>query len=153
VAACGGKAPASSGPASASTGRQPWEAKLVTGARFELWPQSADGGAAPLVVTVANVEDQGDARVYTLAWGEGATNGPTIVWVSGDRVVIGEADPHDMQKPWPGTAAGAMCFAQDFSNPEGCDDVCDAALCFSPDGGIISVTGLYAPNYDVFEAR
>jgi hypothetical protein len=29
----------------------------------------------------------------------------------------------------------------------GCDDVCDAQLCFSREGGIVAVGGLYAPNY------
>ena len=47
----------------------------------------------------------------------------------------------------------ALTFAQDFSNPMGCDDVCDAQLCFSREGGIVAVGGLYAPNYLPYAAR
>ncbi len=158
LGACGGKGkPATTTTGGGSGGDQlPWEARLTPGARFELASdlEREDGEApAPITVTVTAVERDGAARVYKLDWGEEGSNGPTSIRVDGTQVTIGEAAAADMQDPWEAEGGGATCYAEDYSNPDGCDDICDASLCISPTDGIVSVFGLYAPGYGIFSAR
>ncbi|MCE9576316.1 MAG: hypothetical protein K8W52_24425 [Deltaproteobacteria bacterium] len=156
LAACGGRSATSAPPTVGNTGgtagaavaHLPWEAALTTGKRFELVVSGTGGGGESIAVTVASVEDHGDTRVYHLSWGEGS-QAPTTITVHGDKVLIGDAKPEEMKEP---SDQGDMtCYGADYSNPEGCDDVCDADLCLSP-AGIVGLDGLYAPNYDMFRA-
>jgi hypothetical protein len=153
VAACGGKSSTSSTSNTTPEGggggaKLPWEAALTVGAEFTLVDGMTAGmpeedAGDPVVVKVTNVEATGDQRVYTLDWGEGG-NGPSKIIVNGAQVLVGDAKPEDMQPPWE-TPVG-NCYAEDFSNPDGCEDICDAALCLDA-SGIVSVSGLYAPGY------
>lgn len=148
---CGGKAKGPVGTA-AGAGRLPWEAALTLGARFELVSELAsDAGDAepPLVVTVTAIEPHSMARIYRLDWGD-HTGGPTTITVEDGEVTVGDTSFAEMQKPWSDHGTDATCYAADYSNPNGCDDVCDASLCLSPTAGILSVGGLYAPNYGMF---
>jgi hypothetical protein len=154
LAACGGKSTGGATPAGGGAGaadRLPWEAAMTKGARFELTPDMAPeaGEAAPatLVATVTEVEDQGAARVYHLAWmeGEGEADGPRVIRVEGGQVIIGaDTKLASMVEPL-ADQGGATCYAEDFSNPDGCEDVCEASLCLGSTG-ITSVSGLYAPG-------
>ena len=159
LGACGGKAKPAIGTASgggADTGdRLPWEARLTTGARFEMFGDLEDDSGedgSRLVVTVTGVEQDGAARVYKLDWGEEG-NGPASIRVEGTQVTVGDAKAADMQDPWEAEGGGATCYAEDLSNPDGCDDICDASLCISPQDGIVSVFGLYAPGYGMYSQR
>ena len=153
LSACGGK---SSSPATSNTtpdgpaaAKLPWEAALTVGAAFTLVDEIEESGGEPVTVKVANVEDKGSERVYTLDWGEGA-NGPTAIIVRGNLVLINDAKPEAMQEAFD-TPMGT-CYGEDFSNPDGCDDVCDAHLCMN-DTGIVSVDGLYAPGYGMYRVQ
>jgi hypothetical protein len=108
----------------------------------------ADGESVS--VTIVDVQDTGAERVYALDWGEHA--GPSKIVVRGGQVLVGESAASSMQEPWemPG---GIFCYAEDYSNPDGCEDVCDAALCLSEGSGVVMVSGLYAPEYASFAAR
>jgi hypothetical protein len=160
IAACGGKgtgpAPISGGGGGGGGGTEtadllPWEAALSQGATFELVVdpelESEEMSAGPVTATVTQVETDGGARVYHLDWGEGS-NGPTTIRVDHGVVTLNDAKPADMKEPFtpPG---GATCYGEDMSNPDGCDDVCDADLCMG-DAGIVSVDGLYAPDYSMY---
>lgn len=151
VVACG-RAPTPAGPQVGNSGgaatRLPWEAALTTGAKFELVVSSTEGGGEAIAVTVASVEERAGTRIYHLNWGEGS-QAPTTISVQGDQVVIGDAKPAEMKEPY--TLGDMICYGADYANPDGCDDVCDANLCLSPDG-IVGLDGLYAPNYDMFRA-
>lgn len=155
AAACGGPSSPTTRPVSgppATTGvRLPWEASLTTGATFTLGVEDAAPGEYPdLTVKVTSVQELAGQRVYSLDWGEQGS-GPSKIVVRGEQVLIGDAEPARMQEPWelPG---GITCYAEDFSNPDGCDDVCDAALCLT-DGGIVMASGLYTPGYLPYSAR
>lgn len=156
AAACGGKSSSTTAPVSGSTAtagdRLPWEAALTTGATFTLVVGDADRAENPdLTVKVVNVEDRAGQRVYTLGWGEQAS-GPSKLLVRGKQVLIGDTEPAGMQEPWemPG---GILCYAEDLSNPDGCEDVCEAALCFTAASGIVMASGLYTPGYLTYSAR
>ena len=155
VAACGGKPASSTSPgnggAAPSPARLPWEAALTTGATFTLQDDTGEGDEAgePLVIKVTAVEDHGAERVYRLDWGPAGT-GPSRIVVRDGVVLLGDATPEDMQEPFENPMG--TCYGEDFSNPDGCDDVCDANLCLSTDG-IVSVDGLYAPGYGAYLAR
>jgi hypothetical protein len=155
LAACGGKSgsssttPGNAGGSGSAANKLPWEAALTVGATFTLTTDMEDGGGDPVVVKVSAVDDQGGDRVYTLDWGEDG-NGPSKIIVRGELVLLNEAQPEDMQEP-SDTPAGT-CYGEDFSNPDGCDDVCDGQLCLN-DSGIVSVFGLYAPNYESYSAK
>lgn len=157
VAACGGKSGTSSsgsgtGPEAPAGKRFAWEASLTTGATFTLVPDEGfdDAGTGEVIVKVTNVEDKGAERVYSLDWGD--HSGPGQIVVRGEQVLIGGAAAADMQEPWdmPG---GILCYAEDFSNPDGCEDVCDASLCLAEGSGIVAVSGLYAPDYLPYTAK
>lgn len=129
----------------------PWEAALSQGAHFDLVPDPALGSdGVPVTVTVTEVAADGGARVYTLDWG-GESNGPTTLRVDHGVVTINDAAPEKMKDPFT-PPTGATCYGEDFSNPEGCEDVCDADLCLS-DAGIVGVDGLYAPDYSMYVAQ
>ncbi len=158
AAACGGQSSGSgTGPTPAPSGdRLPWEASLTTGATFTLGVEmeegGEDGGEYPdITIKVTNVEDKGSERVYALDWG-GDHGGPSKIVVRGKDVLVGDAELSAMQDPWelPG---GIMCYAEDFSNPDGCEDVCDAALCLAEGSGIVSAMGLYTPGYMPYAAK
>jgi hypothetical protein len=160
AAACGGKSSGPTGPSNTGGGGGgggdplPWEGALTVGAKFELVLDMESENDAPdvLTATVTAVENEGAARVYKLSWGEGeGANGPTSIRVEGGKVRINDADLAAMQEPWEGPNQG-WCYAEDFSNPCGCEDVCDADLCFDATG-ITSVGGLYAPNYMPYKRR
>lgn len=154
LAGCGGKA---AGPAGAqpraAVGQLPWEAALTVGVRFELVQAVGDdaGAGEPLVVTVTAVEPHSSARLYRLDWSQG--NGPRTITVEDGEVTVGDAAFSEMLAPWPEPGTDATCYGADYSNPAGCDDVCEASLCLSPTGGIVGVEGLYAPNYDLYRQR
>jgi hypothetical protein len=157
VAGCGGSRKPAAAPATTAGGtggaRLPWEASLTAGASFTLHNQIPEATYdLPVTVEVLSVEDDGGARVYRLEWGEGG-NGPSTIRVAGTTVTLGDAGPEAMQEPWPGDDADTTCYAEDFSNPDGCEDVCDAGLCLSATRGVVAVTGLYAPNYGLYGAR
>lgn len=155
--ACGGS---SKGPATAGNGggpgghggglaaRLPWEAALTEGATFTLGNQVPESGDASVTVKVVAVEEDGGARVYRLDWGEGDM-GPTQLRVEGTTVTVGDARAEDMKAPFARPGSDTICYGADYSNPEGCDDVCDADLCLSP-AGIVGVSGLYAPGYGIY---
>lgn len=148
VAACGGKSSSSTTPGStAGSDRLPWEAALTMGASFTLQEEVGEGGD-PVVVKVASVSDHGNERVYGLEWSSG--QGPARIVVRDGVVLLGDAKPEDMKAPFAGP--GETCYGEDFSNPDGCDDVCDANLCLTG-AGIVSVDGLYAPNYGAYTAK
>jgi hypothetical protein len=158
LAACGGKgkgAVANGGGGGGGGGgaRLPWEAALKQGASFTLQEDIEGGDSPPVTVTVTAVEEAGAARVYRLSWGEDGAGGPSSIRVEGATVTINDAKAEDMQEPWTQEGGDATCYGEDMSNPEGCEDVCDAHLCISPTDGIVSVFGLYAPNYSSFSAR
>ncbi len=156
LAGCGGKAKGPVGNAAGAGGghklgdRLPWEATLTVGATFELVSEIGDAADedGPLTVTVTAIEPHSDARIYRLDWSNG--DGPTTVTVEDGEVTVGDSAYSEMQPPWPDHDTDATCYGADYSNPEGCDDVCDASLCLSPTRGILSVNGLYAPNYGMF---
>ena len=159
--ACGGKAKARATTGSSTGGgggagdQLPWEAALTSGATFELGSDLdvEDGGGEPVTVTVAGVDRDGAARIYRLEWSDGG-NGPTSIRVKGGKVTIGDAKLADMQEPWQNPTTGdATCYAEDLSNPDGCDDICDASLCLSPTGGITEVFGRYAPGHGSYSSR
>lgn len=157
VAACGGKSsPSTGGTGPAPAGdRLPWEASLTTGASFTLAVESEGGEPAPgeypdITIKVTNVEDTGAERVYSLEWGEG-NMGPSKIVVRGTTVLVGDADEAAMQDPWE-VPGGIWCYAEDYSNPDGCEDVCDAALCLST-AGIVQASGLYTPGYMPYAAK
>jgi hypothetical protein len=156
AAACGGTSSSSGGTGPAPAGdRLPWEASLTTGASFTLAADTeglGDGEDYPdLTIKVTSVEDKGTERVYTLDWGD-ELGGPSKIVVRGAQVLVGEAEAAAMQEPWemPG---GVWCYAEDFSNPDGCEDVCDAALCLAAGSGIVSASGLYTPGYMSYAAK
>lgn len=158
AAACGGKSSSSgggTGPTAPAGDRLPWEASLTTGATFTLAVESEGDDAGEeypdVTIKVTNVEDKGTERVYSLDWG-GDHGGPSKIVVRGKDVLVGDAELSAMQEPWemPG---GIMCYAEDFSNPDGCEDVCDAALCLAEGSGIVSAMGLYTPGYMPYAAR
>jgi hypothetical protein len=157
LAACGGKSkepatPSGGGGGGGGGDRLAWEAALTQGARFELVEDLEGGSGEPTSVTVTAVEQDGAARVYRLQWGDGeGSNGPSVIRVEGTTVTINDASAASMQEPWeqPG---GLTCYGEDMSNPEGCEDICDANICFSADG-IQSVFGLYAPGYSSYSAK
>lgn len=155
VAACGGKSSTSTtsnttpeGPAGGGA-KLPWEAAMTVGASFTLHDTIDESGGEPVTVKVANVEESGGERVYTLEWSDGG-NGPQKVRVRGNLVLINDATPENMQEAFDGPAG--TCYGEDFSNPDGCEDICDAHLCFDA-SGIIGVDGLYAPGYSIYEAQ
>ncbi len=145
VAACGGKAGSVNTPG--GSGRLPWEGALTMGAAFTLQEEIGEGGE-PVVVKVTGVSDRGAERVYSLEWSAG--QGPGRIVVRGGVVLLGDAKPDDMKAPFVGPSE--ICYGEDFSNPDGCDDVCDANLCLTS-AGVISVDGLYAPGYGAYVAR
>ncbi len=155
LAACGGKSgssstsPANTGGGGAAGTRLPWEAALTVGAAFTLGVDMEDGEGATVVVKVTAVDDTGSERVYSLDWGEEG-NGPSKIIVRGELVLLNDAKPEDMQEP-SDTPAGT-CYGEDFSNPDGCEDICDGQLCLN-ESGIVSVFGLYAPNYEPYSAK
>lgn len=145
AAACGGKSGSSTTPA-AGAARLPWEAALTMGATFSLSDEGGEG--MPIVVKVASVSDHGNERVYGLDWG--GVPGPARIVVRDGVVLLGDAKPEDMKAPFAGPQE--VCYGEDMSNPDGCEDVCDANLCLGA-AGIVSVDGLYAPNYGSYVAR
>jgi hypothetical protein len=158
VAACGGKGKADTTPAghggpSALAARLPWEIALVQGATFTLRSElEDDDGVESVTLKVTAVEEDGGARVYRLDWGEEGANGPAQLRVEGSTVTVGDAKPEDMQEPYSPPGGDTICYGADYSNPEGCEDVCDASLCLGSTG-IVEVTGLYAPNYGMYSAE
>lgn len=155
LAACGKSASGSgTGPTAPSGDRLPWEASLTTGASFtlalDMEEGGEDGGPAEITIKVSNVEDKGSERVYSLDWGD--HGGPSKIVARGKDVLVGDAELAAMQEPWemPG---GIMCYAEDFSNPDGCEDVCDASLCLAEGSGIVSASGLYTPGYMPYVAK
>jgi hypothetical protein len=158
LAACGGKSSTGPGPGpgpAPSGDRLPWEASLTTGATFTLAVKlEADGGEEgeykDLIIKVTNVEGKGNERVYSLDWGD--HGGPSKIVVRGKTVLVGDAEPAAMQEPWE-VPGGIMCYAEDFSNPDGCEDVCDASLCLAEGRGIVSASGQYTPGYMVYAAK
>ena len=155
LAACGGSSKGHAvhaGPGGDDPGqRLPWEATLTQGARFELH-EDLEGNGETVVATVAAVELDGAARVYRLDWGEGGA-GPSVIRVEGTTVTINDAKASDMQAPYDQEKGDGTCYGEDFSNPDGCEDVCDASICISPTDGIVSVFGLYAPNAASYSAH
>jgi hypothetical protein len=159
VAACGGKSGSPSvgnttpdGPAAK---KLPWEAAMKEGATFTL-VNGATAGAPeeeqegdPLTIKVTAVADHGNERIYTLAWSD-AGNGLQQIVVRGDVVTFNDVKTEDMQEPFE-TPIG-VCYGEDLSNPDGCDDVCDGQICMDATG-IVSVGGLYAPNYEEYVAK
>ena len=156
LAACGKSRPAVSNAGNGGGGggtTLPWEAALKQGASFTMQEDLEGGGSPPVTVTVTAVETDGAARVYRLSWGEEGANGPSEIRVEGTTVTINGASAGAMQEPFVEEGGDATCYGEDMSNPEGCEDICDAHLCISPTDGIVSVFGLYAPNYSSFSAR
>ncbi|HVV84493.1 MAG TPA: hypothetical protein VHE35_15600 [Kofleriaceae bacterium] len=163
LAACGGKArglvSAGGGAGGSGSGgggdsdKLPWEATLTAGASWELALDpdlAADGDEPPVTVKVDKVDVQGTLRVYHLSWSDGG-NGPTTLRVESGVVTINDAQAKEMKEPSE-MPDGSTCYGQDFSNPDGCDDVCDADLCLGADG-IVSVDGLYAPNDSMYRQQ
>jgi ABC-type Fe3+-hydroxamate transport system substrate-binding protein len=159
AASCGGKSGSSSstssttpeGPAGGGA-KLPWEAAFTTGATFTLVDGMTAGmpDAETLTVKVTNVEDKGSERVYSLEWSDGG-NGLQKIIVRADGSVGFDDVPQDgMQDPFE-TPVG-MCYGEDLSNPDGCDDVCDGHICMST-AGIVTVSGLYAPGYSEYVAK
>ncbi|HUQ06136.1 MAG TPA: hypothetical protein VM261_26715 [Kofleriaceae bacterium] len=160
AASCGGKSSSSGasnttpeGPAGGGA-KLPWEGALAQGATFTLVDGMTAGGpeeeaGEPLTIKVTNVAENGDERVYTLAWSEGG-NGLERIVVRGDKVTFNDGKLEDMQEPFE-TPIG-MCYGEDLSNPDGCEDICDGQICMN-DGGIVSVGGLYAPGYGEYVAK
>jgi hypothetical protein len=159
VAACGGKSGSPTvgnttpeGPAAA---KLPWEAAMKEGATFTLVNASTAGGPEeeqegdPLTIKVAKVEDHGNERIYTLEWSD-AGNGLQKIIVRGDKVTFDDVKPEGMQEPFENPAG--ICYGEDLSNPDGCEDVCDGHICMDA-SGIISIDGLYAPNYEEYVAK
>lgn len=156
AAACGGKSSTSSGtgPEGPAAKRLPWEASLTTGATFAFELEEgfdAEDGADELVVKVTNVEDKGTERVYSLDWGD--HGGPSKIVVRGELVLVGDAEAAQMEEPMEMPGGGILCYAEDFSNPDGCQDVCEASLCLAEGRGIVAVSGLYAPGYLPYTAK
>lgn len=152
---CGGKStPAIGNHGHDADGMLPWEARLTVGARFELWQEfdTEEALPSPLVVTVSKVESVDGARIYHLDWSDDP-NGPDRVVVRDGVVTIGEATPEQMKEPFRPSDGAMICYGQDFSNPDGCDDVCDADLCLDAEHGVLTVSGLYAPGYIQFAQR
>ncbi len=147
TAGCGGTSSAVATPGQGAAGRLPWEGALTMGATFTLQEELGEGGE-PVVVKVTSVRDHDGERDYGLTWSSG--EGPSRIVVRGGVVLLGEAKPEDMKAAFEGP--GETCYGEDFSNPDGCDDVCDANLCLTR-GGIVSVDGLYAPNHGAYVAR
>ena len=97
-----------------------------------------------------SIEPHSDARIYRLDWSEG--DGPQTITVEDGEVTVGDSAFSEMLPPWPERDTDAQCYAADYSNPD-CNDVCEASLCLSPTAGILSVEGLYAPNYGMYRQR
>ncbi len=128
-----------------ATDRLPWEDTLTVGARFTLVGDDDGSGTAPRIeVAVSAIEQDGATRIYRLSWGDD-DGGPPEIRVSAGTVTIGDATAADMKPPLV-TDTGAICHGADFSNPDGCDDICDADLCLSATAGITEISGLYAPG-------
>lgn len=160
AAACGGGSPGgaattpgNSGGTAASPGATPWpwEAKLVEGATFTL----ADDDGATVTMKVEKVEASGTGRTYTFSWGDEDGPGPTSLVVTGAKVQVGESkmDPGRAKADESYRDDGVYCFAEDFSNPDGCEDICDAEICFSATAGLVGVSELYAPGFGIFTLR
>ena len=158
VAACGGKSNSptvgNTTPEGPAAKKLPWEAAFTEGKTFTLVEGETAGGPEeeqgdPLTITITGVEDHGNERVYTLKWSD-AGNGLEKIVVRGDKVTFNDVKLEDMQEPFD-TPIG-MCYGEDLSNPDGCDDVCDGQLCLGDDG-IHSVSGLYAPGYGEWVAK
>lgn len=157
TAACGGKSSSSSGtanttPAGPAPAKLPWEAAMTVGATFTLVDGMTAGSedeGEPLTITVTAAEDKGSERVYTLQWSDGG-NGLEKIIVRGDGVVFDEVPSDRMQPPYD-TPIG-VCYGEDLSNPEGCEDICDGQICMNTDG-IVSVGGLYAPGAGEYVAK
>jgi hypothetical protein len=46
-----------------------------------------------------------------------------------------------------------VCFGEAIDpGPDGCEDICFAEMCVSPDKGLVEIEGLWAPGYSIFEA-
>jgi hypothetical protein len=161
AASCGGKSGSSS-----STGNTtpegsggggatlPWEAAMTVGATFTLVDGMTAGGpeeeaGEPLTIKVTNVDTSGGARAYTLEWSDGG-NGLEKIVVRDGKVTFNDVKLEDMQDPFE-TPVG-MCYGEDLSNPDGCEDICDGQICMN-DGGIVTVAGLYAPGYGEYVAK
>jgi hypothetical protein len=129
----------------------PWEARLVQGASFTL----VDDDDTTVTMTVAAVDASAGRRAYTLAWDAGNSQGPTSLVVTGAAVQIGESkmDPARADASTSYRDGDVYCFAEDFSNPDGCEDVCDAELCFTAEAGLVEANGLYAPSLGIFTRR
>lgn len=160
AAACGGKSSSSTstmsntgpeGPAGGGGAKLPWEAAFTEGATFTLVDGMTQGDpdAEPLTIKVTSVEDNGNERIYTLAWSD-AGNGLQQIIVRGDLVTFNDTKAEDMQDPFE-TPVG-MCYGEDLSNPDGCEDVCDGHICMDA-SGIVTVSGLYAPGYSEYVAK
>ena len=159
-AGCGSKAPA--GGTTTSTGTDtgtdtaasdgttpwPWEAKLTEGASFTLTDEEDN----QVTMTVAKVEATGGTRTYTLAWDENNSNGPTHLSVTGAKVQVGDSpmDPPRAKADASYRKDGNFCFAEDFSNPDGCEDICDAEICFSAELGLAEVSMMYGPSLGTY---
>ena len=155
IGGCGGKgkgAGAAGSPSAGGGDRLPWEAALTEGASFTL-KDTLDESGTPHTVTVrvAAVENDGAARVYRLDWGDNSL-GPTTLRVENGVVTIDDAAPPAMKEPFVPPGADHTCYGEDLSNPDGCEDICDADLCLSP-AGIVGVSMLYAPGYSVYAAE
>lgn len=160
VAACGGKSSSTAtgnttpeGPAGGGA-KLPWESALTVGATFTFVDGMTAGGpeeeaGEPLTIKITNVEDNGNERTYTLEWSDGG-NGLQHIHVRDGLVTFNETKAEDMQEPFE-TPIG-MCYGEDLSNPDGCDDVCDGQICMD-DTGFASVSGLYAPGYGEYTAK
>lgn len=161
VAACGGKSLSSApsnttpeAPAGGGGAKLPWEAAFTVGATFTLVDgmmagAPEDEAGDPLTIKVTNVEDTGSERVYSLEWSD-AGNGLEKIVVRDGVVLFNDVKPEDMQEPFE-TPVG-MCYGEDLSNPDGCDDVCDGYICMDATG-IVTVAGLYAPGYSEHVAK
>jgi hypothetical protein len=155
VTACGGKGKGAgtAGTGTAAAGdRLPWEAALTVGATF-IMKDTLDESGSPETVTVkvAAVETAGAARIYRLDWGDNSL-GPTTLRVENGVVTVNDAAPTAMKEPFEPPSTDTTCYGEDLSNPDGCEDVCDADLCLSPDG-IVGVSMLYAPGYSIYAAE
>ncbi|KAB2909718.1 MAG: hypothetical protein F9K40_03680 [Kofleriaceae bacterium] len=160
VAACGGKSssstPSNTTPEAPAGGgaKLPWEAAFTAGATFTLVDGMTAGApedeaGEPLTIEITHVEDKGNERVYTLAWSD-AGNGLEKIVVRDGVVLFNDTKPEDMQEPFE-TPVG-MCYGEDLSNPDGCDDVCDGHICMDATG-IVTISGLYAPGYSEYVAK
>lgn len=160
VAGCGGKGKGAGtagntgggGSTAAGGDRLPWEVALTVGATFTLKDTLDESGAPDTVtVKVAAVETEGAARIYRLDWGDNSL-GPTTLRVENGVVTVNDAAPAAMKEPFEPPSTDYTCYGEDLSNPDGCEDVCDADLCLSPDG-IVGVSMLYAPGYSIYAAE